>query len=168
VKQPDRDEDPQRHQLSDRQEVHQKRALPNSTHIDPGQGQDQRGDQKQPGRTAVEAVPIESHRQGETIHDRRLACDPGEPLHPADLEAGESAECGSRVERGTARRFEAAADLRKAERDQQGGHPREDESHHTPITKLRRNRRRHQKDRAANHLINADGRQVPATERAPQ
>ena len=111
--------------------------------------------------------PVVAERDGDAGHHARLARRAREPLHPADLERREAAERRARVEIRSAGAVEAAADLGEAQRDRQ----RREAHQHEPDRRstradLRRDLRRHQEDRAADHLIDADRGQIPAAERA--
>ena len=82
--------------------------------------------------------------------------------------ADEAAERRAGVEIGAAGAIEAAADFREAQRHGERGEPHQHEADRAPGADLRRDLRRHQEDRAADHLVDADRGEVPAPERAPQ
>ena len=63
-------------------------------------------------------------------------------------------------------RVEAAADFGEAQRDRQRREAHQHEADRAPGADLRRDLRRHQEDRAADHLVDADRGEIPAPERA--
>ena len=85
-----------------------------------------------------------------------------------DFERDEASERRARVEIRTAGAVEAAADFGEAQRHGERRDAHQHETDRTPRADLRRDLRGHEEDRAADHLIDADRRQVPAAERALQ
>ena len=98
--------------------------------------------------------------------DRRLARDAREPHHPADFEADEAAVRRARRQVRAAGAIEAAADLGKAQRDQQRRKPDREKRQRAPGPDLPRDVGRQQKDGAADDLIDADRGQIPAAQLA--
>ena len=89
-------------------------------------------------------------------------------MHPAHFERDEGAECSSRVDVRSAGTIEPAADFGEAQRHGEGRDAHQHETDRTPRADLRRDLRGHEEDRAADHLIHADRREIPAAERAPE
>src|SRR5205807_4259170 len=80
----------------------------------------------------------------------------------------ESSEGRASVQIRPAGPVEAAADLRETQRHRERRDPHQHEPDRAPGADLRRDLRRHQEDRAADHLIDPDRRQVPSAQRASQ
>ena len=112
--------------------------------------------------------PVEAERKRQAVDDGCLARGARDPLHPAHLEADEPAERRARVEIRTARPLEAAADFGEAKRDEQRREAGHDERRHAPGADLRGHARRRQENGAADDLVDADRRQIPAPQLAPE
>jgi hypothetical protein len=124
--------------------------------------------QQRPQPASGDGGPVIAERHGDAGHHARLAGGAREPLHPPDLERDEPAERRARVEIRPAGAVEAAAQFGETQRDGERREPHQHERDRTPGANLRRHLRRHQKDRAADHLVDADGGQIPTAQRAPQ
>ena len=158
----------ERHELADGHHVDDERALADAADVDPAEDQRERDQERRAGPAGRQRRPVVAERDGGRRHDARLARGAREPLHPADLEADEIAERRARVEIRAAGRVEAAAQLGEAERDGERQQPDQDEADRAPRADLRRDLRRPEEDRAADHLVDAERGEVPASERALQ
>ena len=98
----------------------------------------------------------------------RLARDARHPLHPPDFESDESAEGRAGVQIGAAGPFEPAADFGEAQRDEQRREPDRQKRDRAPVADLRGDLGRQDEDGAADHLVDADGGEIPLAELAPE
>ena len=162
--QSDQNEDDQRQQLADRQRIDNGAAQTDPPDIDRGNGDNERGDERRTRPAGGKGGQIKAERRGQHVNDRCPARDPREPHHPADLERGEASECRARIQIWSAGSFETAAYLRKREGDQE--RRQADCRNHDPAQSahaggIQGGLRKH---RRTDHLIDPDGRQVPAAE----
>ena len=120
------------------------------------------------GRPDDRAGPVKAQRQRQPVDHRGAARDAAEPQHPADLEADEAAEGDPGRANRSARGLETAADLGEAQRDQQRRQADGGEHHRPPVADLAGDVGGQQEYCRADHLVDADGGQVPTAQRAPQ
>ena len=168
VAEADDDEEGKRQQLSDRQCVDQPRALADAAHVHPGQRRGDAEEQQRPWPAGGDGLPVVAERHRDAGHHARLTGGAREPLHPSDLERDEPPERRARIEIRSTGALEAAAGFREAQRDGERCEPHQHESDRAPGADLGGHLRRHQKDGAADDLIDPDRGEIPAPERASQ
>ena len=162
------DEDRQRREFRDREQIDDQGALANAADIHPGEGERHRRDHHDAADPARHRRPVETQCEGHGVDDRSLSGDARDPLHPADFERDEAAKGGTGVKVGAAGAPEPASHLGETQRDQQRREPYGDKRDRPPVPDLRSELRGQDEHGAADHLVDADRRQVPFAEFAQQ
>ena len=163
---PDDHEGDEREQLPHRQHVQYQAALLDPLDVDGGNRDDDRRDEGGARPAGPERRHVEPERRGQDVDDRRPARRAREPQHPADFERGKAAERRASVQVGAACAIEPAAHLGKRQRDEHRGQADRRDEPGAPAADARGIERRLRKDRAADHLVDADRRQIPAAQLA--
>ncbi len=168
VEDADRGEDDQRQQLGDREDVHDHLALPDAADVDPADRRDDRREERRTRHRSEQRRPVASERVDEDVDHRRPARRAREPHHPADFEGGESAERRACVEVRASGSLEAAPCFGERQRREQRGESDRCDEPRSPCPGRRGEPRGEREDAAADHLVHADGGEVPAAQLAAQ